>query len=133
LKSRIANQKSTKLHGAQNPHEAELQHINPKHSVFKGGQPNSLKLAKLNTQQRPVRQPDDSKTPDLIRNNMNKIMNNNSYMDSKLKNDPTFKKERLQEFQNDFENKMSKMNIELQREVEAEAGGIEKVSPDKAK
>ena len=25
------------------------------------------------------------------------------------------------------------MNIELQREVEAEAGGIEKVSPDKAK
>jgi hypothetical protein len=133
LKSRIANQKSTKLHGAQNPHEAELQHINPKHSVSKGGQPNSLKLAKLNTQQRPVRQPDDSKTPDLIRNNMNKIMNNNSYMDSKLKNDPTFKKERLQEFQNDFENKMSKMNIELQREVEAEAGGVEKVSPDKAK
>jgi hypothetical protein len=133
LKSRIANQKSTKLHGAQNPHEAELQHINPKHSAFKGGQPNSLKLAKLNTQQRPVRQPDDGKTPDLIKNNMNKIINNNSYMDSKVKDDPTFKKERLQEFQNDFENKMSKMNIELQREVEAEAGGIEKVSPDKAK
>ena len=90
-------------------------------------------LAKLNTQQRPVRQPDDSKTPELIKTNMNKIMNNNSYMDAKLKNDPTFKKERLQEFQNDFENKMSKMNIELQREVEAEAGGIENVSPDKAK
>ena len=92
-----------------------------------------MKLAKLNTQQRPVRQPDDSKTPDLTRNNMDKIINNNSYIDSKLKNDPTFKKERLQEFQNDFENKMSKMNIELQREVEADAGGIEKVSPDKAK
>ena len=92
-----------------------------------------MKLAKLNTQQRPVRQPDDSKTPDLIKNNMNKIINNNSYMDSKVKDDPTFKKERLQEFQNDFENKMSKMNIELQREVEAEAGGVEKVSPDKAK
>jgi hypothetical protein len=106
LKSRIANQQSTKLQGVHNPLEAELQHINPKYSVSKGGQPNSLKLAKLNTQQRPVRQPDSSKTPDQIKNNMNKIINNNSYIDSKLKNDPTFKKERLQEFQNDFENKM---------------------------
>ena len=95
LKSRIANQKSLKLQGAQNPLEAELQHSNPKHSIFKGGQPNSLMLAKLNTQQRPVRRPDDGKTPDLMKSKMASIINNNSFIDSKLKNDPTFKKERL--------------------------------------
>lgn len=52
-------------------------------------------------------------------------MNNNTEIERTLSRNPSFnKRDRLYEFQADFEKKMERMNKELQDEIEAEADDL---------
>jgi len=58
---------------------------------------------------------------------INKIMNNDVDIERTIKRNPSFnKRDRLYEFQADFEKKMEKMNKELQNEIEAETEELRK-------
>ena len=82
-------------------------------NVPKGGQPN--RVAGMQ-HRRPVEN-----------EKINKIMNNDAEIERTLKRNPSFnKRDRLYEFQADFEKKMEKMNKELQTEIEAEADELRK-------
>jgi hypothetical protein len=56
---------------------------------------------------------DHTKTPESMKNGLQEIMNNNTFLDQIVTNDSRMNKDKREQYQQDFEMKMEKMNYQL--------------------
>lgn len=102
-----------------------------------GGQPNKMMNMNINTYQEKKRAAEAkkaeqkkktmevvdedrelTKTPESMNNGLQEIMNNNKFLDQIMTNDSRITKDKREQYQQDFEMKMEKMNYQLTKEFE---------------